>query len=239
MNYNILCIIPARSGSKGIPHKNIKLLKGKPMIYYSIDQALNCKYKMRIIVTTDSEEYRQLILKEYNKKVDIPFLRPKEISGDLSTDKEFIIHCLDYLRKEKYESDFIVQLRPTYPLRKMEILNDTIEKFINNRNKYDSLRTVIPIEKSPYKMYRINNNILKPLFKEVENKRKIIKEPYNECRQTLPDIYLHNGYIDILNTDIVENNTISGDNIFPYVMSKNDYHDIDNIEDFNIIEKLI
>ena len=88
-------------------------------------------------------------------------------------------------------------------------------------------------------MYRINNNILKPLFKEVENNRKIIKEPYNECRQTLPDIYLHNGYIDILNTDIVENNTISGDNIFPYVMSKNDYHDIDNIEDFNIIEKLI
>lgn len=239
MNYNILCIIPARSGSKGIPHKNIKLLKGNPMINYSIDQALKCKYKMRIIVTTDSEEYRQIILKKYNKKIEIPFLRPKEISGDLSTDKEFIIHCLDYLKNENYKSDFIVQLRPTYPLRKIEILNDTIEKFINNRNKYDSLRTVIPIEKSPYKMYRINNNILKPLFKEVEYNGRIIKEPYNECRQTLPNIYLHNGYIDILNTNIISNNTISGNNIYPYIMSKNDYHDIDNIEDFNIIEKLI
>ena len=110
--YKILCIIPARSGSKGIIHKNIKLLKEKPLIYYSIEQALKCKYKMKIIISTDSEEYKKLCLK-YNN-IEIPFLRPKEISGDLSTDKEFILHCVDYLKtKQNYICDFILQLRPT------------------------------------------------------------------------------------------------------------------------------
>ena len=235
---NILCIIPARCGSKGIKDKNIKLLKNKPMIYYSIEQALKCKYKMRIIVSTDSEHYRNLCLK-YN--IEVPFLRPKEISGDLSTDDEFINHCIDYIENQNddYKCDFIVQLRPTYPLRKIEILNDTIDIFIKNRNKYDSLRTVIPMEKSPYKMYNIIDGILYPLFKEINYNGNIINEPYNKCRQILPDSYLHNGYIDILNRNILKNNTISGGRIYPYIMTKEDIHDIDTEDDFNKLEKLI
>ena len=90
--------------------------------------------------------------------------------------------------------DFIVQLRPTYPTRKVEILDKTIELFIENRDKYDSLRTIIPFDKSPFKMYRIIDKDLVPLFKEVNG----IEEPYNQCRQNLPNTYLHNGYIDIL-----------------------------------------
>lgn len=230
----ILCIIPARSGSKGIKHKNIKMLKNKPMIYYSIEQALQCKYDMRIIVSTDSEKYKAICLRH---SVEVPFLRPKDISGDLSIDKEFIVHCIDYLKeKENYECDFIVQLRPTYPLRKVDILNDTIKIFMENRDKYDSLRTVIPVEKSPFKMYRIDNNILNPLFKTVHTKNGELREPYNNCRQSLPDVYLHNGYIDILNSNILKNDTISGDKIYPYIMDKNDTIDIDTMEDWDKAE---
>ena len=226
----ILCIIPARSGSKGLPNKNILNFQGLPMLVWSIKQAQQSNYNkdIRIILSTDSEEYRQIGLK-YG--AEVPFLRPKEISGDLSTDYECIKHCLDYLEKEDYIPDFIIQLRPTYPTRKVEILNNCIKTFIEKRNEYDSLRTVIPFEKSPYKMYRVLDNKLKPLFPVVDS----IIEPYNECRQKLPDTYLHNGYIDILNTNIVKNGTISGDNIYPYIMSKNEYHDIDTLKDLELI----
>jgi len=226
----ILCIIPARSGSKGLTNKNILNFQGLPMLVWSIKQAQQSNYNkdIRIILSTDSEEYRQIGLK-YG--AEVPFLRPKEISGDLSTDYECIKHCLDYLEKEDYIPNFIIQLRPTYPTRKVEILNDCIKTFIEKRNEYDSLRTVIPFEKSPYKMYRVLDNKLKPLFNKVYS----IIEPYNECRQKLPDTYLHNGYIDILNTNIVKNGTISGDNIYPYIMSKNEYHDIDTLKDLELI----
>lgn len=232
---NILCIIPARSGSKGIKHKNIMDFNGFPMLYWSIKQAQESKYAstMRIILSTDSEKYRQIGLK-YG--AEAPFLRPKEISEDLSTDFECIEHCLNYLATENYKPDFILQLRPTYPTRKVEIIDDCIEKFINNREEFDSLRTVIPMEKSPYKMYRIEKNVLNPLFKSVDFNNQTIVEPYNHCRQNLPDVYLHNGYIDILNTEIVKNNTISGVKIFPYVMSKDEIHDIDNLKDLELIK---
>ena len=228
----ILCIIPARSGSKGIPNKNIKNLAGKPLIAWSIEQAKKSKYEMRIIVSTDSEEYAK-IAREYG--AETPFLRPREISQDLSTDLEFIGHGLEELKNENYVPDFIVQLRPTYPTRKVEILDKTIKLFIENRNKYDSLRTVIPFDKSPYKMYLVEKEELIPLFKEVNG----IKEPYNQCRQNLPETYLHNGYIDILNSDIIKNGTISGEKIYQYLMSGDEYHDIDYEKDFEEVEKII
>ena len=228
----ILCLIPARSGSKGIKDKNIRELSGKPLIAWSIEQAKNSKYPMRIIVTTDSEKYASIAR---NYGAETPFLRPSEISQDLSTDLEFIQHALEELEKEDYVPDFIVQLRPTYPTRKVETLDETIDLFIENRDKYDSLRTVIPFDKSPYKMYRIENNILEPLFREVNG----IKEPYNQCRQNLPSTYLHNGYIDILNTNIVKKGIISGERIYPYIMTGNEYHDIDYEDDFKEVEKII
>lgn len=88
----ILCIIPSRSGSKGIKNKNIMDFKGKPLLAWSIEQAQKCNYNMRIIVSTDSQEYANIAIK-YG--AEVPFLRPVEISNDLSTDIEFINHCID------------------------------------------------------------------------------------------------------------------------------------------------
>ena len=229
-NINILCIIPARSGSKGLPDKNIMDFKGKPLLSWSIEHAQQSKYSkyMKIIVSTDSEKYAE-ISKQYG--AETPFLRPSNISGDISSDYECIKHCVDWLKEnENYKPDIILHLRPTQPCRKIEHINLAIEKFIIIRDKYDSLRSVIPIEKSPYKMYSINNDELKPLFDEVNN----IKEPYNQARQLLPQCYLHNGYIDILNTDILTNNTISGTKIYPFVMDMDNNIDIDEKKDIPI-----
>jgi len=227
----VLALIPARGGSKGIKMKNIKEFRGKPLIYWSIKLALDCKVVNRVIVSTDNENIKR-VAEECG--ADVPFLRPKEISGDLSTDYEFIKHCLDYLKENgQDEPDIIVQLRPTYPTRKLEILNETLEIFIKKIDKYDSLRTVYEMEKSPYKMYNIEDGELKPLFQEVKG----IKEPYNQCRQLLPKTYIHNGYIDLIKTEIVEKKvSITGDRIYPYLMSKEDYHDIDTEEDWKDAE---
>lgn len=230
----ILTIIPARSGSKGILNKNIENFKGKPLLAWSINQAQLSSYKdnMRIIVSTDSPEYA-LIANSYG--AETPFLRPKEISQDLSTDYECIKHALEYLKnKENYTPDIVLQLRPTQPCRKIEDINKCLDLFISNMDKYSSLRTVVEFEKSPYKMYYLENDtILKPMFKEIKG----IKEPYNQCRQILPKTYLHNGYIDIFKASIVNKGTISGEKIYPYVMDKSDTIDIDTMDDWFKAEK--
>ena len=234
----ILCIIPARSGSKGIRNKNIKKLKGHPLLAYSIFQARQSKYKMKIIVSTDSQEYAE-IAKTYG--AEVPFLRPSEISGDLSTDFMCIDHCVTWLKyNQSYNPEIILHLRPTQPYRKVEDIDHCLDIFINS--DYDSLRSVIPIDKSPYKMYTISQKVnqkkntthsflstsLIPLFKSIPK----IKEPYNQCRQALPQCFLHNGYIDILRTNILKNKTISGEKIYPFVMKKTENIDIDNDKDW-------
>ena len=228
----ILCIIPARCGSKGIKHKNIKLFRDKPLLSWSIEQAKQCDYKMRIIVSTDSSEYKKIALKH---GAEVPFLRPSAISQDKSTDIEFIKHAINFFQEnENYNPDLILQLRPTQPLRKVDDINKCLKIFIENFQKYDSLRSVVEFEKSPFKMYTINENQtnLLPLFDKVAN----IDEPFNQCRQFLPKTYLHNGYIDIIKTSILKDNTISGKNIYPYIMDKNDTIDIDNLNDWKKAE---
>lgn len=231
--YHILCIIPARSGSKGLPNKNIKLFKGHPLFTWSITQAKQSKYvkHMKIVVSTDSKEYLG-IAKKYG--AEAPFLRPIEISGDLSTDYDFIKHTIDwYQDNSNYKPDIILQLRPTQPCRKTSDIDKCLDIFVENYDKYDSLRSVVEYDKSPYKMYRITNELLQPIHQEIDG----IKEPFNQCRQVLPKTYLHNGYIDIIKKSILDRETISGDVIYPFVMKKCDTIDIDNQEDWIKAEK--
>ena len=182
----ILCIIPARSGSKGISNKNIKLFNGKPLLAWSILQALESKYSMKIIVSTDSKDYKY-IAESFG--AEVPFLRPSYISDDLSTDHEFMVHCLEFLKEhQKYVPDIILHLRPTQPCRKVTDIDKCLDLFIQNYKEFDSLRTVVETNKSPYKMYNIQNNKLIPLFQTIDS----LIEPYNQARQLLPTSYLHN-----------------------------------------------
>lgn len=233
--FYIVALIPARSGSKGLPGKNIKLYKGIPLLAHSINIAKESLYINDVYVSTDSEEYAE-IARNYGAKV--PFLRPESISGDLSPDIDTFTHFLNYLRSNNlYIPDIIIQLRPTYPNRSLMLLNKTINMFINNYSYYDSLRTVVPIKKSPFKMYYINgvNNkfTLEPFIKEYNN----LNEPYNQARQLFPNTYLHNGCIDIIKTDVIMSlNKLSGENIYPYIMDENEIDDIDEQNDFDKAE---
>ena len=231
----ILCIIPARSGSKGITDKNIKIMINKPLIAWTIEQAKKCKYanQMKIIVSTDSEIYKNIAIK-YG--AEVPFLRPSILSQDTSTDYEYINHAVDWLRdNENYHPDIILQLRPTQPCRSIDNIDKCINIFLKNYDNYDSLRTVIKSKKTPYKMYYITDDNLKPHFDEYKD----YKEPYNIGRQELPNSYTHNGYIDILKTSLLSKKIISGDKIYPYIMNDKDNIDIDDIDDWNNCEDLL
>lgn len=228
---NIIALIPARSGSKGISDKNIKLYKGEPLLSHSIKVAQQSKYIKDVYVSTDSVIYQEIALK-YNAKITP--LRPDEISTDLSPDLDTFKFCIDNINPIP---DIIVHLRPTYPNRNVQLLDNCIEQFLKHYTLYDSLRTVVPIKKSPIKMYYIEDNNLVPYFKEFQ-KFKYGDEPYNQARQNFPDTYLHNGCIDIVKTStILDNNLLSGNSILPYIMDENECNDIDDIEDFINSEK--
>lgn len=220
----IYSLITARSGSKGIKDKNIIDYNGYPLIYHSIKISKDSNLIKRTFVSTDSEKYAG-ICKSYG--AEVPFIRPSNISQDLSTDLEVFEHFINYL-KENNEilPDIILHLRPTYPNRNLILLNNCIKLFTNNIHEYDSLRTVCPFDKLPQKMYYINNNTLTPYYKKYNG----MKEPYNMPRQLFETSYIHNGCIDLIKTQtITELHSMSGNKIYPFIM--NDIDDIDSIQD--------
>ena len=224
---NILAIIPARSGSKSVPHKNIRLINGKPMLAYSIEHASCSKYINRIMLSTDSKEYAN-IGEKYG--AEVPFLRPMEFAMDTSLDIDVFYHCLNFLKeKENYEADIVVQLRPTYPIRNIEDIDKMIEILIKNET-IDSVRSIAPAKEIPYKMWhRDGAGLITPIMKD-------IKECYNMPRQQLPKVYYQNACIDVVRGNIIlEQHSMSGERIYGYEMKKN--YDIDTEEELKAAEE--
>ncbi|MBU5477774.1 acylneuraminate cytidylyltransferase family protein [Eubacterium sp. MSJ-13] len=220
--YEVLAVIPARSGSKSVVDKNIRLINGKPMLAYSIEHALTAKSIDRVIVSTDSEKYAD-IARRYG--AEVPFIRPAEYATDTALDLDVFRHALSYLRdNENYIPDLVVQLRPTYPIRKIQDIENMID-YLKKHPEADSIRCVAPANEIPYKMWFMNeDNMLEPVMKD-------IPECYNMPRQQLPKVYYQNACIDVFRTDVVtEKNSMTGDVIAGYVMDEN--FDIDTEEEF-------
>ena len=116
---NIVALVPARSGSKGVPNKNVRVLGEHPLLAWTIMACKKASTINRVIISTDSTEYAGLA-KIYG--AEVPFLRPAKISGDRSTDYEFIVHALNWLKEHGEEPDYIVHMRPTTPLRIPEVI---------------------------------------------------------------------------------------------------------------------
>ena len=219
---NILAIIPARSGSKSVVDKNIRPINGKPMLAYSIEHALKSKYINRVIVSTDSEKYAE-IAKKYG--AEVPFIRPAQLATDTSLDYDVFLHALQYLKEtEDYEAEIVVQLRPTYPIREVDDIDEMIRKLIDNPSA-DSIRCVAPAGEIAYKMWRINeDSTMTPLLND-------IPEAYNMPRQALPQIYYQNACIDVFRSStVLEKHSMSGDCILSYIMNHN--YDIDTEAEF-------
>lgn len=231
---NVLAIIPARGGSKGLPDKNILPLAGHPLIAYSIKAALDTPGITRVIVSTDSEHIAE-VARSYG--AEVPFIRPDEYAQDHSLDIEVFSHALSWLKQhEGYEPDLLVQLRPTSPIRFVADIEACLKKLDMNQDA-DSLRIVTPAPQTPYKMWQLENDDkpMKPLL-TLEG----VPDPYNQPRQHLPTIYWQIGTLDVIRPRaITEQGSMSGKTILPYVIEQKQAIDIDDLVSFQRAEAFL
>ena len=224
---NIIAIIPARSGSKGVPGKNITPLAGYPLIAYSIAAAKMVPEVSRVIVSTDSEEYAA-IANKYG--AETPFIRPKDISNDKSTDIELFLHALNWFHtNEKYIPDYILHLRPTTPLRDPVVINDALQLILHSKEA-TSLRSGHAAPESPFKWFLKDEG---GYFKGL--RPGLTSEEINFPRQSFPTAYISNGYIDVLiGPYIKETQRLHGDKMM--IFESPFCGQVDTIEDFQYLE---
>lgn len=230
----VLALIPARGGSKGIPRKNIRPFAGHPLIAYSIAAGLQAERVGRVVVSTDDEEIAA-VGRAYG--AEAPFLRPPELASDLSTDLPTFEHALRWLKDNQgYVPDVVVQLRPTSPLRPPGLVDRAVQELMA-RSDADSVRGVVPAGENPHKMWRLNGegHAMQPLL-EVPG----VAEPYNAPRQELPPIYWQTGHIDAIRVStILRRHSMSGTKIFPLVIDPRYTVDIDNLADWTRYEAVV
>jgi YrbI family 3-deoxy-D-manno-octulosonate 8-phosphate phosphatase len=229
----VLALIPARGGSKSLPHKNIQLLAGHPLLAFSIAAAQQAEGVSRVVVSTDSEEIAATA-RQYG--AEVPFMRPAEFAQDDSTDLPVFQHALGWLAEnEDYRPEIVVQLRPTSPLRPPDLVDRALALLAEHPDA-DSVRGVVPAGQNPHKMWRLDETggPMQPLLKV-----KGMAEPYNAPRQSLPAIYWQTGHIDAMRAaTILEKKSMSGAAIYPLLIDPRYTVDIDTIAHLRAAEAL-
>jgi len=231
----VLALIPARGGSKGIPRKNIRDFAGFPLLAWSVAAGLGSGLVTRVIVSTDDDEIAA-VAREYG--AETPFLRPAEFARDDTTDLPVFEHALDWLwEREGYQPHVVVQLRPTSPVRPRGLVDQAV-RILLDHPAADCVRGVVPAGQNPHKMWRLPDGENGPMenLLEVEG----IPEPYNAPRQGLPPVYWQTGHIDAIRVScILEKKSLTGDVIYPLVIDSRYTVDIDNLSDWARYEDLV
>jgi CMP-N-acetylneuraminic acid synthetase len=216
---SVLAVVPARAGSKSVPDKNVLSFHGKPLLVHSIEHGLAAARVDRVLVSTDSERYRDIAIQA---GAEAPFLRPEALAGDLSTDLEVFTHALSWLAEnEGYEPEICVHLRPTYPTRTPADVDAAVD-MLRADESADSVRSVAPATQTPYKMWRLAaGGCLQPLLAGLGG------EPWNRPRQELPPVYVQNAAVDVVRPRVIlEKRSMTGSRILAYVMDQ--FCDIDD-----------
>lgn len=223
----VVCIIPARAGSKGVPGKNVRLLGGKPLIAHSIEHAQDSRYIDRIIVSTDGEDIAEAARQA---GAEVPFMRPAELASDTAGTIDVLLHVADWLEKEDgWPFDVLVLLHATTPLRTPQDIDTSIDLLVNEHA--DSVFSVAEAYRNPY-------------FNMVEldsaGVPHLVKEGSFASRQEAPTVYDLNSSIYVWWRDtLVEGRRVILPNSRVHVMSRESSVDIDEELDFRIAEMLL
>ena len=233
MNKNelkILAIIPARGGSKSVPRKNIRKLNGKPLIAYTIEAANEIKDKFhKIIVSTDDEEISE-ISKMFG--AEVPFLRPKELAGDKTPTYLVLQHAVHFVEnQDSIKIDLVMLLQPTTPFRNTEDISNSIK--LSQTSDSDSVISVVQVFSThPILMKKIENGVL--THYSIEEKEGTPRQLYE------PAAYMRNGAIYLTKRDVlINNNSIWGNSITPYIMPQERSYNIDDEIDFLSSEMIL
>ncbi len=218
-----LYLIPARGGSKGIPHKNIRLLNGKPLIQYSIEVARELADDADICLSTDDQQIKDVA---ESLGLKVPFLRPDYLASDTAGTSDVIVHALDFYAQQGKEYDVVVLLQPTSPLRTVQNVKDCLELY---SNEFDMVTTVK------------ESSISAVLCKE--NAQGYLEQVIggnNVRRQDAEKLYEYNGAVYVINAEAVKDKGLGGfRKIKKCVMSEEQSIDIDTMLDWLLIETIL
>jgi CMP-N,N'-diacetyllegionaminic acid synthase len=229
---SIISLIPARSGSKRVPGKNIHMLAGHPLIAYTICAARQSGIFSDIFVSTDSEEYAGISC-QYG--AEVPFLRPADISGDLSLDIEWVDFTLHKLKEMGREYDCFSILRPTSPFRLPTTIQRAWKEF-QAEEGVDSLRAVEKVREHPGKMWVIHGKRMMPLLPFGSKEQPWHSTPY----QGLPEVYSQNASLEMAWTRVVFNGrTIAGNVVMPFFTEGYEGLDVNRPYDWELAERLV
>jgi len=223
----ILAVIPAKSISKRLPGKNLKLLNHKPIISYTIEVAINCRLFNNIFISTDSIEIKDIALSHGLK---IPFLRPMELCDDHVRNIDVVRHILEELPEFKIQHDSIMLLQPTSPFRNEKDIKNAVLLF--KENECNSVISVTEYNISPFHTFYINSNQLKPLWQKYYLK--------NETSTNTDKLYRPNGSIFLTKMEyFLQYNTFVSEDAVPYIMPRIRSVDIDEDVDYYFAEFLL
>jgi N-acylneuraminate cytidylyltransferase/CMP-N,N'-diacetyllegionaminic acid synthase len=225
----ILAIIPARSGSKGLPEKNIRSMCGKPLIAWSILQGKKSKYIDNVLVTTDSKKIAD-ISKQYG--AEVPFIRPKSLANDDSSTFDVLLHAIQFLTKNDRIYDYIVLLEPTSPLRDLSDIDGAIELLINS----EFAKSIVGVTKAesshPSFLFTIQNRLLNPMLKQQPNRLR---------RQDLKnDYYYLEGSVYVTSIQaLIKYGGFYHAETMPWVVERYKAVEVDELSDFIVAEALM
>ena len=228
-----IALIPARSGSKRLPHKNIAMLSGHPLIAYTIASAQQSGIFGRVIVSTDNEEYAE-IARYYG--ADTPFMRPSKLSQDKSPDIEWVQHALQWLGEQGEFYDAFSLLRPTSPARKPETIQRAWRQF-SRQESADSLRAVELCSQHPGKMWIVKDDRMHPLMPMIADGMT----PYHSTQYAaLPKVYVQNASLEIAwSRTALDKGSIAGEVITPFLTVNEEGYDVNSVHDWQLLEKLV
>lgn len=228
----VVAFIPARSGSKRVPNKNIKSLNGHPMLAYTVRAAIDSGIFDAVICATDSELYAD-VARHYG--ADVPFLRSAEISGDRSPDIEWVVWMLQKLNEGGREFDAFSILRPTSPFRLPDTIRRAWSLFIED-HRSDSLRAVEKCKQHPGKMWVVRDKRMLPLLPYTNG-----STPWHSSQYAaLPEIYTQDASLEIAWSRVaLEHNSIAGEAIIPFVSQGLEGFDINEPEDWWMAERIL
>jgi CMP-N,N'-diacetyllegionaminic acid synthase len=225
MTNSTLFVIPARGGSKGVLNKNKRLLNGKPLIVYTIEEALKVTSAEHICLSTDDQE-----IVEIGKRMGLstPFLRPASLAQDDSSSRDVLLHSIDFYTSKGINYHSVVMLQPTSPIRKAEDIKGALDVF---NDEIDCVLSVVETKSNPYFV----------LFEENEiGQLKKSKEGFFQRRQDCPKVYELNGAIYVIRVNSLRKSEITlMDNLVKYEMPKERSIDIDTELDFQIASFII
>ncbi len=225
---DVLAIVPARGGSKGVPRKNLRMLAGKPLIAWTIAAAKASAAIGRVIVSTDDAEIADTAVKF---GAEVPFMRPPELAQDATPDLPVCQHVLDRLHAAGAAPKVVVWLRPTAPLRITEDIDGAITAL--SQTDADSVRSVSTSKAHPYWMKTVDQGLLQAFVPGKDDRS-------HPNRQSLPPVYLLNGAVDVMRAEIViTRQSLWGDRVGAYIMPPERSVDIDTLADFAMVEALM